>query len=261
MSPVLFAVSRARLPHAGTRRYTRFLRSEFRLSAVLLLLLTSSSALAAPKALTLTILFDAKPLKGAVVTFGNESATTDSRGVARFPPADLGVVLPPYSFDLDSPDLVLTDIRGAHDRWAGDAVYGATWRQRTQPRICDEWMRASDIPVGMLRTMTAQEYDRWYSSLTPQEIRNCEILTSLEKRVGSKAPWYFYEFKALKDRYKEKCGGPELDWVAWYRGLLEEATHASPGKCVTDWESWWAKQGYAPIPALPVTPSRYEGRK
>jgi len=36
----------------------------------------------------------------------------------------------------------------------------------------------------------------------------------------------------------------ELDWTAWYRRLLEEATDAAPGMCVSNWEQWWAEKGY-----------------
>lgn len=109
-----------------------------------------------------------------------------------------------------------------------------------------------DIPRGMLRTQTADEWDRWYSSLSPQLLANCEILVKIEKQVGSKAPWYFYEFKAMTPACIDGHYGHELDWTAWYRDLLEKSTGASPGKCVADRERWWAQKGYPSVPNQPT---------
>jgi len=108
-----------------------------------------------------------------------------------------------------------------------------------------------DIPRGSDSTETADDLDAWYASLSPQQLANCAWLERIEQQVGSKAPWYFYEFKALPQTCVDGKYIQELDWTAWYRVLLEEATGASPGKCVVDWERWWAAKGYPPIPAQP----------
>jgi hypothetical protein len=180
-------------------------------------------------------------------------AKTNADGVAVFMVrSDPGRMLVPDSLRLESRDFVLTNLRGSHFTWSADVVHSATWLLRAKPRVCDEWIRVMDIPRGALQTQTAEVWEEWYRSLAPELLANCETLARMEKQVGSKAPWYFYEFKAMPEACVDGKYGPELDWTAWYRGLLEEATGASPGKCLGDWERWWAGKGYPPIPSQPA---------
>ena len=233
--------------------FIRMIRS-LRRVALVLVLLTASASSAATKRLVLALKTDTVPASGFVVTYHDVtrilSATTDSSGVAVFRVSfDPGLIPAPFTFELASPDFVLANLRGGHYQWRADAVHSATWMLRTKPRVCDEWVRVMDIPRGMLRTETADDLESWYASISPQLLTNCETLVRIEQQVGSKAPWYFYEFKASQEACVDGKYVQELDWTAWYRGLLQEATGASPGKCLVDWERWWAEKGYPPIPS------------
>jgi len=208
------------------------------------------SLLLAAQTLVLQVTFRGQPMPGLAVTTPDAPRVVTGRdGKATFRVDTLpGAVPPPYLFRLESEDFVLKDLRGSRSRWRAEAVHSAAWRQRQHPRPCDEWSRVIDIPRGTLPITSADEYDAWYASLTPRQIENCRTLARAEKKAGSKAPWYLYEYKAMPRACKDGKYANELDWTAWYRGLLEESTHASPGKCVEDWERWWAQRGYPAIP-------------
>jgi len=173
---------------------------------------------------------------------------TDQEGVAVF---DLDDDLKEWDLESASSEYVLRDLRKENSRWSVQAVRSATWRQLTRPRPCDEWRRTMDIPRGSLSTESAKEYDQWYASLSRESESNCILLAEMEVKVNSKAPWYFYEFKAMPPGCIDGKYVAELDWTAWYRRLLEEATGATPGLCVSNWEEWWAAKGYSPVPQQP----------
>lgn len=204
---------------------------------------------------SLEVRFEGKPLPHFALTYvdGGErrQATTDAQGVAtlRYHGRVTQADFISWSMRPASSDYVFLDPRGKGDRWRIDAAHSAAWRQRSHPRPCDAWRTVVDIPRGVLDFESAAEYDAWYASLTPRLVANCIEIARIEKVVGSKAPWYFYEYKARPRACAGgKFSGSEEDWTAWYRGLLAEATHASPGKCVEDWERWWSKKGYPAIP-------------
>jgi hypothetical protein len=200
--------------------------------------------------LVLSVRLESKPASHFDVKYFNGRrflhAVTDSRGIA---------VLPDKLSERDvwpeSKDYVFRNLRRSGRRWQVDALRSATWRQRHHPRPCDAWRAVLDIPRGNLESESAAEYEQWYSSLTPAELANCATLSSIEARVGSKAPWYLYEIEGLEPACVNGKYVGELDWVAWYRGLLEKATGASPGKCLSDWQRWWASKGYPPVPERP----------
>jgi hypothetical protein len=227
-----------------------------RRSALVLISLTATSMPSAAKPLVLTLKTDRGPAKGFPVIYHDVTrvlrATTDSRGTAVFNVRfDPGPLLAPYTLELDSSNFVLANLHGSHYEWRAEAVHSAMWMLRITPRVCDEWIRVMDIPRGMLRAESANDLEEWYASLSPRLLANCATLSRIEQQVGSKAPWYFYEFKAMPEACVHGSYAQELDWTAWYRGLLQETTGASPGKCLADWERWWAEQGYPPIPARP----------
>lgn len=216
----------------------------------LLLSLVAATALAGPRRdVTLSVTFEGKPLDGMVVKYFDgqrtRRMTTNTEGVVVFRPVGA-----PSEFNLSSgsDDYVLRNLRGDNGSWRVEALRSAQWRQRNLPRPCDAWRAIMDIPRGSLAIESADEYDAWYASLSRKELANCEALAEIEREVGSKAPWYFYEFKSLPSACADGKCGMELDWTAWYRSLLEKATGASPGKCLSDWEQWWREKGYPPIP-------------
>jgi len=209
------------------------------------------------KGLVLSVIFEGRPIAGFAVEYfdgdGTLCARTDSGGIVVFDTTeDLTAWRLLWDLTPASEDYVFRDLRSGDDRWSVRAVRSATWRQRTHHRPCDEWRRTLDIPRGSLPTESADEYDAWYSSLPPESEESCNLLAKIETQVGSKAPWYFFEFKAMPPRCVDGHYESELDWTAWYRRLLEEATGAAPGLCVLDWERWWVANGY---PALPKRPS------
>ncbi len=215
----------------------------------MLSLLFVLNILAAPKETFVEVTFQGKPLRHFPVRYVDVGETrrsvTNARGVTTLVVRER---LSEWDLASGSDDYVFRQVQWANDRWQVAAVRSATWRQRNHPRPCDAWRAIMDIPRGSLSIESADDYDEWYASLTPQLLANCNTLAQLEKRVGSKAPWYFYEFKAQPAGCVDGRYVQELDWTAWYRRLLEQATHASPGKCIADWERWWAAQGYPPIP-------------
>lgn len=229
------------------------------LSSFLLLVLfvTPSSAFAAPKDVVLRVVHEGQPVATFAVDYFDGDrmirATTDARGIVVLGLSkDLKEWDLPWRLAPASEDYVFRDLRGGDRRWRVRAVRSATWRQRTHPRACDVWRRTMDIPRGSLPLESAGEYDKWYSSLAHESELNCVLLAKIEAEIGSKAPWYFFELKAMPPGCVDGKQVPELDWTGWYRRLLEEATAAAPGVCVSDWERWWAAQGY---PALPKRPA------
>lgn len=223
-----------------------------RLAALILLALLIAGDVSA-EVVSLEVRVDGKPRAGFAVGYFDdehrERAATDARGVAvlrfrgRAPTLIVGWTLWPASGDY-----VFRDARGGGGRWRVDAVRSAAWRQRNHPRPCDAWRAILDIPRGTLATESAADDDQWYAGLTPRQVANCVEIARIETVVGSKAPWYLYE---LRERPRACIGGKfaaEEDWTAWYRGLLAEATHASPGLCLEDWERWWVKKGYPSVP-------------
>lgn len=216
----------------------------------LIALLVAAGASAAPRNVVLEVSFEGKPLGRLQVEYFDGAQmlrpVTNGRGIVTFALSD---AFSEWHLGSGSDDYVLRNVRGEGDRWRADAVHSAAYRMRQHPRPCDAWRKVMDIPRGSLSIESADEYEQWYASLPPQNVRNCDVLTAMAKRIGSKAPWYFYEFKAQPSGCVGGKYGAELDWTAWYRGLLETETHASPGKCVADWERWWAAQGYPPVPA------------
>jgi len=222
--------------------------------SALVLILTAASTPSTAKPLVLALKTDRGPARGFLVIYHDVTrrlrATTDSRGTAVFNVRfDPGRLLPPYTLELESRDFVLANVHGGHYEWRAEVVHSAMWVLRTRPRVCDEWIRVTDIPRGTLSTESADDLEKWYASLSPRLLANCVTLSRIEQQVGSKAPWYFYELKAMPEACIDGKYAQELDWTAWYRRLLEEATGASPGKCLAGWERWWAEKGYPPIPA------------
>jgi hypothetical protein len=226
----------------------------FSRTSVIALMILIIPLVAAAEPLILKLTHLRRPARGFTVIYHDFAETvstqSDSLGRAVFDiKSDPGALFVPYSLELASTDYVLTKLHGSHFRWAAVVARSATWRLRSKPRRCDEWLAVIDIPRGALQTQTSDDVDSWYESLSPRLLANCETLHRIEQQVGSKAPWYFYQFKAMPSACDS--GGEyrnELDWTAWYRGMLEEATGASPGKCVSDWERWWSEKGYEAIP-------------
>jgi hypothetical protein len=220
--------------------------------ALTVLIVATPGPLAAEQ-LILKLTHAGAPARGFRVTYHHSGQTlstrTDSLGRARFDVESTpGELFVPYNLGLESADYVLTKLRGRGSRWRAEVVRSARWRLRTRPRACNEWLELIDIPRGALPILTANDVDDWYDSLSPRELENCETLHRIEQQVGSKAPWYFYLFKAMPAACEHGTYLNELDWTGWYRGLLEEATGASPGKCLEDWERWWSEKGYSAIP-------------
>lgn len=212
-------------------------------------------ARSAPANAILQVSFEGKPLQHLRVDYFNGETTlrgtTNKKGVVMFA---LGDNFSEWNLSSGTTDYVFRNLRAAEGRWHVDAVHSATWIQRSHPRPCDAWALVRDIPRGSLRMESAVDYEEWYSSLTPQLIENCVVLARIEKRVGSRAPWYFYELLARPRACVDGKYVMEEDWTAWYRSLLEDATRASPGKCVSDWQRWWEAKGYERVPEQPVEP-------
>jgi hypothetical protein len=225
-------------------------------TASLLAILTTlvmTGAEASPRnRVSLQVVLTGRPAAGFRVEYRDGDrklrATTDARGFVSF---EVSEPLREWDLASSSEDYVFRDLRGNGRRWTVRAVRSAIWRQRTLHRPCDEWRNTIDIPRGSLYIESADEYDVWYSSLSPESEANCLLLAKTEPIVGSKAPWLFYEFKAMPPGCVDGRYVAELDWTAWYRHLLEEATGARPGPCVSNWEQWWAKKGYPPLPHRP----------
>lgn len=216
-------------------------------TAVVLVLAAVASA--APRRASIEVRFAGEAIEGLTVGYfdGERTlrSTTNAHGVVVF---DLKQELSPWNPSSLSEDYVLRDLRGDKTRWTVNAVRSARWRQRNHPRPCDAWRSVMDIPRGSLSAESADDYDQWYASLSERSVANCVALASLEAKVGSKAPWYLYELKGLPSGCVDGVFTTELDWTAWYRRLLEEATGATPGKCLSDWDRWWASKGYPPVP-------------
>jgi hypothetical protein len=189
---------------------------------------------AAASALPLEVRVEGKPAARFGVRYFNGShmlhAVTDAHGIAVLA---VKTELPKWNLWPESSDYVFRNLRTGGRPWQVDAVRSAKWRQRTRPRPCDAWRDIMDIPRGTLHDESAA----------------CVTLRSIEARVGSKAPWYLYELEGLEPACVNGRFVGELDWVSWYRRLLEKATGASPGKCLSDWKRWWAAKGYPPVPA------------
>lgn len=206
--------------------------------------------------MTVTVTLEGRPAPGfRVEYFDGErtvSGVTNRDGVVLFRAAsDLSKWDLPWRLTASSEDFVLRNLTGGNTRWKVQAVRSASWRHRTHLRPCDEWYRVIDIPRGSLPLQSAEEYDAWYDSLSAHEKSNCEFVAKLVNQIGSKAAWYLYEFKAMPPTCVDGKKVPELDWTGWYRRLLEEATGASPGVCVADWERWWTSRGYPTAPDQP----------
>ena len=217
----------------------------------IVLSLCAIEAMAADRAaITLTVHIEGKPLSNFELEYRDDDlrshrVVTNADGVARI---EWDVHTPEWNLRSASSDFVLRNLERDGHRWHVDVVRSAKWRLRNRSRVCDAWRLVIDIPVGALPSESAAEYDEWYASLNEAEIQNCVLLASIEAQLDSKAPWYFYEFKGRPKACVNGLYGAEGDWTAWYRDLLAEATGASPGKCVADWERWWSAKGYPAIP-------------
>jgi hypothetical protein len=233
----------------------------FRVVAFALLFFTRIAAAATTRPVRIFVTFDGKPLPGFHLKFwdGEQTdfvrATTNSKGVAVFRLSEAAVSsvkkgLPPFSFTVDSEDFVIDEPTDYKSGLKLVARHSATWQMRKTPRICDELARVEDIPVGGLNIRSADDYNRWYSRLTPRDIATCKTLAALQTKIGSLAPWYFYAYKG-EDHQCVDGHAHEIDWAFWYRGLLAKATGANPGECESDWERWWSSKGYGRVPDHP----------
>lgn len=204
------------------------------------------------------VTFEGKPVGGLHLVYQDSGsfdklhAVTDSEGIAKF---QLTEIPKPYELFTDeddsfSEDFILESPEPYRSGVRVVAVRTAEWQMRATPRICDQLARVEDIPRGFLGRLSAAEYNRWYASLSPQEVSNCETLTKLQSDTGSLAPWYFYAYKGQTPRCVDGERN-EIDWAAWYRELMEESTGAHPGHCQEDWEMWWNSKGYARVPDPP----------
>jgi hypothetical protein len=212
----------------------------------------------AKSSIPVSVTFEGKPLAGLHLVYSNMEtheelhAVTNGKGVAKF---QLNQKPKPYELFTDSDDPFSSDfILEIPEAYRNGvkvvAVKTAEWQMRATPRICDELARTEDIPRGGLGMLSAAEYNRWYASLSPEEISNCETLAKLRADTGSLAPWFFYAYKTQRPRCVDGETA-EIDWAAWYRSLMEKATGAHPGPCQEDWERWWNSKGYTRVPDPP----------